>query len=87
MRSKPNLGLETRIPKRFDACVKGARLLSIHLRTAPRAPVSKSSLHFHLSAGSDIRGRVMSVPMESDKENLTRCEIFRGKVPPRKTQN
>jgi hypothetical protein len=72
--------------RRFVACAARARLLSICVRTARRAPVSESSSHFHLSAGCNSRDRFKSVSQKSDRNNLTRCEIFRGKVPPRKTQ-
>jgi hypothetical protein len=72
--------------RRFAACAKGARLLSIHLRTARRAPVSESGSQVHLSAGCIFRDRFMSVSQEQSI-NLMRCVIFRGKVPPRKTQN
>jgi hypothetical protein len=73
--------------RRFAACTAGAQLLSIYPRTARRAPAGESGSHFHLSAGCHSRGRFQSVSQKSDKINLTRCEIFRGKVPPRKTQN
>jgi hypothetical protein len=82
MKRKPNSENQ-----RFVACATGAGLLSIYLRTARRAPVSKSSLHFHLSAGCNFRDRFKSVSQKSDRQNLRRCEIFRGKVPPRTTQN
>jgi hypothetical protein len=72
--------------RRFAACAFGARLLSIHPRTARRAPVSKSGSQVHLSAGCFSRDRFKSVSQIQNK-NLMRCEIFRGKVPPRKTQN
>jgi hypothetical protein len=72
--------------RRFAACAAGARLLSICVRTARRAPVSESSLPFYLSAGCHSRDWFKPVSQNSDTNNLTRCEIFRGKVPPRKTQ-
>jgi hypothetical protein len=72
--------------RRFAACAAGARLLSLYSRTARRAPVSESGSQFHLSAGCISRDRVPSVSQNS-KTYLTRCEIFRGKIPPRKTQN
>jgi hypothetical protein len=72
--------------RRFAACAAGARLLSICVSTARRAPVSESGSQFHLSAGCFFRDRQDRLPKKS-AENLTRCEIFRGKVPPRKTQN
>jgi len=73
--------------RRFAACVAGGGLLSIWVRTARRAPVSESSTYFHLSAGCHSRDRLTSVSQQSKNTNLTRCEIFRGKVPPRITQN
>ena len=79
-------GLRVENP-RFVACADGARLVSIGLRTARRAPVSESGSLFHLSAGGDIRGLFRSVSEQSDKTNLTRCGIFRGKIPPRKNRN
>jgi hypothetical protein len=82
MKCKKNI-----VTGRFAACTAGVRLLKIDSRTARRAPVSKSSSHFHLSAGCNSRDWFKSVSQKSDKINLTRCEIFRGKVPPRITQN
>jgi hypothetical protein len=73
--------------RRFAACVAGARLLSIYVRAARRAPASKSGSPVHLSAGGIFRDRFPSVSQKHDQNNLMRCEIFRGKVPPRKTQN
>jgi hypothetical protein len=72
---------------RFAACTNGPRLLSIYSRTARRAPVSKNYLHFYLSAGCFSRDPVQAESHKTGKLNLTRCEIFRGKVPPRTTQN
>jgi hypothetical protein len=72
--------------QRFVACAESPRWLIINVRTATRAPVSKSGSQFHLSAGCNSRDRFQSVSQKSDRHNLTRCEIFRGKVPPRKTQ-
>src|ERR1039457_3317617 len=81
------MNCETNIEnRRFAACAAGARLLSICVRAARRAPGSKSGSQFHLSAGCNSRGRFKSVSQKTNK-NLMRCEIFRGKVPPRKTQN
>jgi len=77
---------EFRVARRFAACATAPRLLSIGLRTARRAPAGETGSHFQLSAGGDFRDRSGSVAKNSDKTNLTRCEIFRGKVPPRKTQ-
>jgi hypothetical protein len=65
----------------------GAQLLSVGLRTAWRAPVSKNGSPFLLSAGGEVRDRWPAVSQKTDNMNLTRCEIFRGKVPPRTTQN
>jgi len=73
--------------RRFAACTAGVRLLSLYSRTARRAPASESGSQFHLSAGCHSRDRFQSVSQNTDKINLTRCEIFRGKVPPRQTQN
>jgi hypothetical protein len=72
--------------RRFVACTGDARLLSIYVRTARRAPASESGSQFHLSAGCNSRGWFKSVSQKSERHNLKRCEIFRGKVPPRKTQ-
>jgi|SRR5665213_2168568 len=71
---------------RFAACAGGARLLSICGRAAGRAPASESGSQFHLSAGGNSRDRFQSVSQKQSK-NLMRGGIFRGKVPPRKTQN
>jgi hypothetical protein len=54
--------------------------------TARRAPGSESGFQFHLSAGCQFRDWQFRLPTNSQM-NLTRCEIFRGKVPPRTTQN
>jgi hypothetical protein len=70
---------------RFAACGKVARLLTISGRAAGRMPVSESVSPVHLSAGSIFHGESSSG--SRNKINLTRCEIFRGKVPPRQTQN
>jgi hypothetical protein len=72
--------------RRFAACVGGVALLSMDSRTARRAPVSESSSSFHLSAGGNSRDRFRPVSHNSQIKNLKRCEIFRGKVPPRQTQ-
>jgi hypothetical protein len=72
--------------RRFVACAAGSRLLLIDVRTARRVPVSESGSHLYLSAGCVSRGRFKSVSRKSDTQNLKRCEIFRGKVPPRITQ-
>jgi hypothetical protein len=73
--------------RRFVACATGARLLSICMRAARRAPASESGSRFHLSAGCISRDRSESGSQKTNTINLMRCEIFRGKVPPRKTQN
>jgi hypothetical protein len=70
---------------RFAACESGARLLQICARAAGRVPVSKSVSPSHLSAGSFFHGELSS-GSQNRNVNLTRCEIFRGKVPPRQTQ-
>jgi len=72
---------------RFAACMAGAWLLSIYLRTARRAPVSKSVSHFLLSAGGNFPQPGTKTVSQNTINDLTRCEIFRGKVPPRITQN
>jgi hypothetical protein len=72
--------------RRFAACAAGARLLSICVSTARRAPGSENRFQFHLTAGGSFRDRQNRLPKKRQK-NLTRCEIFRGKVPPRQTQN
>jgi len=70
---------------RFAACEKAARLLTICVRAAGRVPVSKSVSPVHLSAGNYFHGESSS-GSQNNNINLTRCEIFRGKVPPRQTQ-
>jgi len=70
---------------RFVACGKAARLLTISVRAAGRMPVSKSVSPVHLSAGNYFHGEVSS-GSQNKNINLKRCEIFRGKVPPRQTQ-
>jgi hypothetical protein len=70
---------------RFVACGNGARLLTISGRAAGRVPVSKSVSPVHLSAGHYFHGELSS-GSQNKSVNLTRCEIFRGKVPPRQTQ-
>jgi hypothetical protein len=70
---------------RFAACEKAARLLTISVRAAGRVPVSKSVSPVHLSAGNHFHGEPLSAA-QNNGVNLTRCEIFRGKVPPRQTQ-
>jgi hypothetical protein len=70
---------------RFAACGKAARLLTISGRAAGRVPVSKSVSPVHLSAGRIFHGELSS-GSQNNNMNLTRCEIFRGKVPPRQTQ-
>jgi hypothetical protein len=73
--------------RRFAACAEGARLLSICVRAAGRASASESVSPAHLSAGGIFRDRFPSGSQKHDQNNLMRCEIFRGKVPPRRTQN
>jgi len=68
---------------RFAACKNGARLLQVCARAAGRRPVSKSVSPSHLSAGRSFRGGLSS---GLQKINLTRCEIFRGKVPRAKSK-
>jgi hypothetical protein len=71
--------------RRFAACTRGGPLLSICVRAAGRWPASKSISTVHLSAGLLTRkGSVSGLP---SKTNLIRCEIFRGKISRRKTQN
>jgi len=65
--------------RRFAACVRRVWLLSISPRAARRAPVSKSVSQFHSSAGRIFHEGLTSVPL--NMLDLTRCEIFRGKVP------
>jgi hypothetical protein len=71
------------VKARFAACESGARLLQICARAAGRRPVSKSVSPSHLSAGRNFHGGVSS---GLQKINLTRCEIFRGKVPRAKSK-
>ena len=73
------------VQTRFVACVNAARLLKICVRAAGRMPVSKSVSPVHLSAGNYFHGEVSS-GYQNRNVNLTRCEIFRGKVSPRQTQ-
>jgi hypothetical protein len=80
-------GEKNMIGWRFAACTARARLLSLYSRTARRAPASESGSQFHLSAGCNSRDRFRPVSQQTNKLNLTRCEIFRGKVSPRQTQN
>jgi hypothetical protein len=54
--------------RRFVACAAGARLLSIDVRTARRAPVSKNSFQISLSAGCDFRDFCPSVFRKNDLE-------------------
>ncbi|HEY2329739.1 MAG TPA: hypothetical protein VGI63_07995 [Verrucomicrobiae bacterium] len=68
---------------RFAACADGVRLVKICVRAAGRAPASKSVSKVHLSAGGFHGGYT---PGSRHKINLTRCEIFRGKVSRRKNQ-
>jgi hypothetical protein len=63
---------------RFAACAAGARLLSINARAARRAPASESVSPVQLSAGGFSRDGITHGPQNNI--NLTRCEIFRGKV-------
>jgi hypothetical protein len=70
---------------RFAACARNRRLLLMEARTGSRSPASESSSHFILSAGCFFGDRPRSVSQQCDNMNLTRCEIFRGKVPPRET--
>jgi hypothetical protein len=69
---------------RFAACADGRRLLTISFGAAGRVPASKSVSTVRLSAGDFPCGQAPSG--SRNKMNLTRCEIFRGKVPPRQTQ-
>jgi len=69
---------------RFSDCGNASQLLTISVRAARRLPVSKSVSRVHLSAGRCFHGKVLSGSRLN--LNLKRCEIFRGKVPPRQTQ-
>jgi len=73
------------VQTRFVACASAARLLKICVRAAGRVPVSKSVSPVYLSAGNYFHGEVSS-GSQNRNVNLTRCEIFRGKVSPRQTQ-
>jgi hypothetical protein len=70
---------------RFAACTTGARLLSIYPVKAGRVPTSGSVSTVQFFAGDFFRDGF--TPGPTNKVNLMRCEIFRGKVPPRQTQN
>jgi hypothetical protein len=67
---------------RFVSCVRGAGLLMISSQVARRAMNGEGLSIF--SAGKRFTDDFK--PVVTDKNNLTRCEIFRGKVPQRKTQ-
>jgi len=68
---------------RFASCVRVARLLKILPEAARRAMVGEAFLIF--PAGVDFSGDFRPAPM--NKIDLTRHEIFRGKISQRKTQN
>jgi hypothetical protein len=76
--------------KRFAACVRSLRLLNFFPEAARRATVGGLFLKFIFSAGCHFRDEFTS-PMMSASElayfNLTRHEIFRGKVSRRKNHN
>jgi hypothetical protein len=70
--------------KRFAACAAGLRLLNFLPEAARRATVGGLSRNFYFSAGCRFRDD-FTPPMSEN--NLTRHEIFRGKVSRRKNQN
>jgi hypothetical protein len=67
----------------FAPCVRGAGLLMILPVVAGRAPVGGRPAH--LAAAKRFADDFK--PSVKQKINLTRCEIFRGKVSRRKTRN
>jgi hypothetical protein len=68
---------ETNIGKRrFAACAAGARLLSICVRAARRAPASESVSLFHLSAGCHTRDRFRSVSQKNKKSEFNALRNF-----------
>jgi hypothetical protein len=63
---------------RFAACTVRARLLSICLRAARRAPASESVFKVHLSAGSFSHDR--STSGSQNKTILSVAKFFEGKL-------
>ena len=70
--------------KRFAACMTGPRLLIFLLEAARRATAGGLFLSFNFSAGCHFRDDFTPL---MNANNLTRHEIFRGKVSRRKNQN
>jgi hypothetical protein len=70
--------------KCFAACTQGARLLIFLSEAARRATAGGMSWEFGFSASCHFRDDF--TPRMSEN-NLTRHEIFRGKVSRRKNQN
>jgi hypothetical protein len=77
---KPTLPMQK---MRFASCLRVARLLMILPEAARRAANSEAFLMFH--AFRNFSGDSRLAPM--NKINLTRQEIFRGKISQRKTQH
>jgi hypothetical protein len=75
--------IENRFFSRFVSCVNGVALLKIAVEVAGRAAVGRIFLIF--PAGLDFSGDFPPTP--KTKMNLTRREIFRGKILRRKNQN
>jgi hypothetical protein len=76
--------------ERFAACAHGARLLPFSLEAARRVRAGGLFLNFSsFSAGCLFRDDFTSLMSASEPAhlNLTRHEIFRGKVSRRKNQN
>jgi hypothetical protein len=61
--------------RRFAACTRDGRLVTIFRRAAGRVPASKKRFN------SSSFCRIFPSPAGSeDQENLRRCEVFRGKL-------
>jgi len=75
--------------KRFAACVQRPRLLNFSSEAARRVTVGGLSLNFNFSAGCLFRDDFTSPMSASDLThfNLSRHEIFRGKVSRRKKKS
>jgi len=67
---------------RFASCVRAGSLLHILLEAVRYGRVGKVPLIF--PAGDNVYGNF--TPGPAGQDNLTRCEIFRGKIPQRGTR-
>jgi hypothetical protein len=70
--------------KCFAACTESVRLLDFFTDVARRATTDGLFPEFQLSTGGHFRDGFIPLTAEN---NLTRREIFRGKVSRRKNQN